>query len=43
MIEYALLFAFGCYGIALLFNLYRVVVAPGVPTGSWRWIRWPST
>ncbi|HMQ40853.1 MAG TPA: K+/H+ antiporter subunit F [Paracoccus sp. (in: a-proteobacteria)] len=31
MIEYALLFAFGCYGIALLFNLYRVVVAPGVP------------
>ena len=31
MIEYALLFAFGCYGIALLFNLCRVVVAPGVP------------
>ncbi|WBU52728.1 K+/H+ antiporter subunit F [Paracoccus sp. SCSIO 75233] len=31
MIEYALLFAFTCYGIALLFNLYRVVIAPGVP------------
>lgn len=31
MIEYALLFAFACYGIALLFNLYRVVIAPGVP------------
>lgn len=31
MISYALAFAFGCYGIALLFNLYRVVIAPGVP------------
>ena len=31
MIEYALLFAFGCFGLALLFNLYRVVIAPGVP------------
>ena len=31
MIEYALLFAFACYGIALLFNLYRVMIAPGVP------------
>ena len=31
MIEYALLFAFACFGIALLFNLYRVVIAPGVP------------
>ena len=31
MIEYALLFAFICYGVGLLFNLYRVVVAPGVP------------
>ena len=32
MIEYALLFAFACYGIALLFNLYRVMIAPGVPS-----------
>ncbi|WBU60137.1 K+/H+ antiporter subunit F [Paracoccus albus] len=31
MIEYALLFAFTCYGVGLLFNLYRVVIAPGVP------------
>ena len=31
MIEYALLFAFICYGVGLLFNLYRVVIAPGVP------------
>lgn len=30
MIEYALYFAFGCYGLALLFNLYRIVFAPGV-------------
>lgn len=30
MIEIALLFAFGCFGLALLFNLYRVVYAPGV-------------
>ncbi len=30
MIHYALLFAFACYGLALLFNLYRVVRAPGV-------------
>ena len=31
MIAYALTFAFACFGIALLFNLYRVVIAPGVP------------
>ncbi|WBU63693.1 K+/H+ antiporter subunit F [Paracoccus aerodenitrificans] len=31
MIEYAILFAFACYGVALLFSLYRVVIAPGVP------------
>ena len=24
-------FTFACFGIALLFNLYRVVIAPGVP------------
>ncbi|MDO5622270.1 MAG: K+/H+ antiporter subunit F [Paracoccus sp. (in: a-proteobacteria)] len=30
MIHYALIFAFGCFGMALLFNLYRVVFAPGV-------------
>ncbi|NHF73058.1 K+/H+ antiporter subunit F [Paracoccus xiamenensis] len=31
MIAYALTFAFACFGIALLFSLYRVVIAPGVP------------
>jgi multicomponent K+:H+ antiporter subunit F len=30
MITYALIFAFACYCAALLFNLYRVVKAPGV-------------
>lgn len=30
MIDYALYFAFGCYGIGLLINLYRISVAPGV-------------
>lgn len=30
MIEYALYFAFGCFGLAQLFCLYRVVYAPGV-------------
>ena len=30
MITYALIFAFTCYCAALLFNLYRVVKAPGV-------------
>ncbi|RMC37892.1 K+/H+ antiporter subunit F [Paracoccus alkanivorans] len=30
MIEYALYFAFACFGLGLLFCLYRVVVAPGV-------------
>lgn len=31
MIAYALSFAFGCFGLALLMNLWRVFVAPGVP------------
>jgi multicomponent K+:H+ antiporter subunit F len=30
MIGYALTFAFTCFGLGLLFNLYRVVNAPGV-------------
>ncbi|TRW99121.1 K+/H+ antiporter subunit F [Paracoccus sp. M683] len=30
MIEYALNFAFACFGLAQLFCLYRVVIAPGV-------------
>lgn len=30
MIAYSLYFAFACFGIALLFNLYRIVIAPGV-------------
>lgn len=30
MITYALIFAIACYSLALLFNLYRVVKAPGV-------------
>jgi len=31
MIDLAVTFAFGCFGLALLCNLYRVVIAPGVP------------
>jgi multicomponent K+:H+ antiporter subunit F len=31
MIETALIFAFACFGLALLMNLYRVAIAPGVP------------
>lgn len=31
MIELALTFAFSCFGLALLFNLWRIVHAPGVP------------
>lgn len=31
MIDYALFFAFACYGLALLMNLYRIALAPGVP------------
>lgn len=31
MITYALYFAFICFGAGLLFNLYRVMIAPGVP------------
>ncbi|MFI0395597.1 K+/H+ antiporter subunit F [Paracoccus jiaweipingae] len=30
MIDIALMFALGCFGLGLLFNLYRVVFAPGV-------------
>lgn len=30
MILYALLFAYGCFGLALLCCLYRVVFAPGL-------------
>ncbi|MGM0583152.1 MAG: K+/H+ antiporter subunit F [Pseudomonadota bacterium] len=30
MIHYALMFALGCFGLALLFNLWRIVQAPGV-------------
>ncbi|MDP2086227.1 MAG: K+/H+ antiporter subunit F [Gemmobacter sp.] len=31
MIEMALIFAFACFGLGLLMNLWRVTVAPGVP------------
>lgn len=31
MIDMALIFAFACFGLALLMNLWRVAVAPGVP------------
>lgn len=31
MIEMALMFAFVCFGLGLLMNLYRVVVAPDMP------------
>ena len=31
MIDLAVTFAFVCFGAALLCNLYRVVIAPGVP------------
>ena len=30
MIQYALYFAYGCFGLALLFCLFRVVFAPGL-------------
>ena len=30
MIEYALTFAFACFGLGLLLNIYRVVYAPAV-------------
>lgn len=30
MIGYALFFAYGCFGLALLFCLFRVVFAPGL-------------
>ena len=29
MITYALYFTFGCFGLALLFNLWRIVTGPG--------------
>ena len=31
MMDLAIVFAFGCFGLALLCNLYRVAIAPGVP------------
>lgn len=31
MIEMALIFAFGCFALALLLNLWRVAVAPSIP------------
>lgn len=31
MIEMALIFAFACFGLGLLMNLFRVAIAPGVP------------
>ena len=31
MIDFALMFALSCFGVALLFNLWRIVRAPGVP------------
>lgn len=31
MIEMALIFAFGCFALGLLLNLWRVAVAPGIP------------
>jgi multicomponent K+:H+ antiporter subunit F len=30
MIGYALTFAFGCFGLALVLNIYRIVTAPTV-------------
>jgi multicomponent K+:H+ antiporter subunit F len=30
MIAYSLYFAFSCFGLGLLFNLWRIVFAPGV-------------
>lgn len=30
MIGYALFFGFGCFGLALLFNLYRLAVGPHI-------------
>jgi multicomponent K+:H+ antiporter subunit F len=31
ILSYALIFATGCFSLALLMNLWRVVKAPGVP------------
>lgn len=31
MIEMALIFAFGCFALGLLLNLWRVAVAPSIP------------
>ncbi len=31
MIDLALTFAFACFGLGVLFNLYRIAKAPGVP------------
>ena len=30
MIDYALFFAFGCFGLGLLLNIYRVISSPTV-------------
>jgi multicomponent K+:H+ antiporter subunit F len=30
MIAYAMTFAFACFGLGLLFNLWRIMVGPGV-------------
>jgi multicomponent K+:H+ antiporter subunit F len=31
VIAYALTFAFACYGVGLLINLWRLAIAPGIP------------
>lgn len=30
MLTYSLYFAFGCFGVGLLLNLWRIVMAPGI-------------
>ena len=30
MISFALTFSFVCFGLGLLFNLYRIAIAPGI-------------
>ncbi|MGI3210081.1 K+/H+ antiporter subunit F [Roseovarius tibetensis] len=30
MIDYALTFAFACFGLGLLMNIYRIIIAPTV-------------
>lgn len=43
MIALALTYALGCFGVALLFNLVRLLQGRPSPTGSLRSIRWSST